>query len=645
MTIVQGWLHETEEVRNSSRLDQSRLLPTRLIDVQDYTETGKIRLCLQREILHERRKSEICYVALSHCWGGKPIFKLTTETEREFYQGLDIQKLAKSFRDAISVTFRLGFRYIWIDCLCIIQDSGTDWAMEAQTMKDVYRYAEFTIAAASAWDSSEGLFNSQQPLSLTPCLVRADSKNGQLKGLYAIPRANIAEDAENRDVLQSRLNHRAWVLQEQIMSPNVLYFGQTGLHWATRGLESNAFERPEMKHSQFEALADPNLNQKVEDMYKEKTPVLFDWSVRIGAKIRNMLSAKLETSGQSESNFQSTLSRYHTHYWWNVLNDYTRRGLTKGDDKLFALSGIAGLIQEKAANGGTSLQYVAGLWMESPLGDSLIAGMLWYVDLRRNSKRLTEYRAPSWSWASVDGIVANDSLEAQATTCGLEILDVVVVGPINPSSGAAGTMATPPPILFPLGQVDASTHITVRGKLRPAFWTEVAIDGNPRYYMAQSGKASDLQFHTNGTYEPPQSTSLDPSAGPQAYPLYAIHSNARSSQPIGCFLPDYTENLPSEIYCLQIKIQPYTLSFKRDPTKLWVTRGLALTPTNMGPGHFIRVGYFEIDRIEDKDLRWPTVFSGPLSPRVPYEPVRRRDPEIDPSWFFRDRKVEDIVIW
>jgi hypothetical protein len=61
--------------------------------------------------------------------------------------GIPVWELSMNFADTVAVARKLGLRYIWIDSLCIIQDSPSDWDREAATMHEVYKYAEVTIAA------------------------------------------------------------------------------------------------------------------------------------------------------------------------------------------------------------------------------------------------------------------------------------------------------------------------------------------------------------------------------------------------------------------------------------------------------------------------------------------------------------------
>lgn len=68
------------------------------------------------------------YIALSHCWGPPERHPLMTThaTLKDHEAGIELASLPRSFRDAITVCRHLGVEYIWIDCLCIVQDDGYD---------------------------------------------------------------------------------------------------------------------------------------------------------------------------------------------------------------------------------------------------------------------------------------------------------------------------------------------------------------------------------------------------------------------------------------------------------------------------------------------------------------------------------------
>jgi hypothetical protein len=74
--------------------------------------------------------------------------------EASLASSVPLDELPKTFQDAIQITKCLGIRYLWIDSLCIIQDSTQDWGKEAAAMSQVYKNAYWYIAATSASDSS-----------------------------------------------------------------------------------------------------------------------------------------------------------------------------------------------------------------------------------------------------------------------------------------------------------------------------------------------------------------------------------------------------------------------------------------------------------------------------------------------------------
>lgn len=130
-------------------------LPTRLLDVSAVTAGGTS----QDPFLYipdANERSE--YVAPSYCWGeqGSEDFVLKQSTLKRKMETIPLSSLPQTLRDAITITKWLGFCYLWIDALCILQDSKEDWEKEAAVMGKVYFNAVVTIAASAASDSSQG---------------------------------------------------------------------------------------------------------------------------------------------------------------------------------------------------------------------------------------------------------------------------------------------------------------------------------------------------------------------------------------------------------------------------------------------------------------------------------------------------------
>ncbi|KAF2786856.1 heterokaryon incompatibility, partial [Melanomma pulvis-pyrius CBS 109.77] len=66
------------------------------------------------------------YFTLSYCWGGAEVTRLTKEVFLDFSRAIPFYDLPKTFKDAMVITRKLGYNYIWIDSLCIIQDDPDD---------------------------------------------------------------------------------------------------------------------------------------------------------------------------------------------------------------------------------------------------------------------------------------------------------------------------------------------------------------------------------------------------------------------------------------------------------------------------------------------------------------------------------------
>ena len=246
------------------RSDSASILPTRVLDLKRRTLGGSLRLyCSKNEEEGE-------YIALSHCWGKfKPeerakfcTFKQNLQQRR---RGIKIDELPKTFRDAIRVTRELGKRYLWIDSLCIVQDDAEDWEREAKTMETVYSMAYCTIAATSSENSLEGFLRPRRqrefvkisPPALPPTendhFRRHRRTMNRHRWVTTDGMGNVVDeqmeyesepeeppstlyicehiDDFTRDVEQSILNSRGWVLQERALSRRILHFSDTQTYW------------------------------------------------------------------------------------------------------------------------------------------------------------------------------------------------------------------------------------------------------------------------------------------------------------------------------------------------------------------------------------------------------------------------------
>ena len=343
-------------------------LPTRLIDVGLDDESQPPRLVITKGQTGK-------YSTLSHCWGGHVDLTTTTSTLEDRLKRISMQALPKNFHDAIIITRNFGLRFLWIDSLCIIQDSRSDWESESAVMGTVYRNALFTIAAAGASKATDGILGiySEDNEGLDPPVHLPATPNSSQIDSVVLTRKEENEEELCTCVYSSPLAERAWALQERILSYRVLYYGRRQLYWQCQQARWSADAKPE--------------NAAAESLFT-KLLVLSD-------------------GGKGSVENVSTSDTYME--WYNILSLYCCRMLTKETDKLPALAGLAVQIQKLTGD-----QYLAGIWLHD-----IYRGLLWHVDIPPITLRT--HRAPSWSWARWDGELIMDGLGYDRIPCDEEM--------------------------------------------------------------------------------------------------------------------------------------------------------------------------------------------------------------------------------
>ncbi|CEI59924.1 hypothetical protein FVEN_g8270 [Fusarium venenatum] len=355
----------------------SHYLPSRLLSLSE-DDPGVIRLVATKV----ERKGIYCYATLSHCWGDANILKLQSSTLDAFQQGISLSLLPKTFVEAIAVSRRFSIPYLWIDSLCIIQDSVADWRAEAASMEDVYSNSRLNIMATASRNSHEGLFRSRDPKHLALCIVESQWTDA------ANDRFSIVQDEMWRtEMTNAPLNQRGWVLQERILPPRALHYGQHQLLWECRELD--ACEKyptglPKSLRNIFTGvkITDPEAYQRYH----------YGWYSRDGGSV-----------GKGER--LKKLIDYAYMLWDRWILVYSSMQFTRYSDRLIAFSGLANRMRAILQD-----EYHAGLW-QTRFADEL----LWFtygdgsIEDEFIPYRPPDGGAPSWSWASVTGKVATSS--------------------------------------------------------------------------------------------------------------------------------------------------------------------------------------------------------------------------------------------
>lgn len=151
------WLNEClEEHELCSSETITDIRPTRVIDVGPSDGS-------QQPFLHISGEEVRTWVALSHCWGQNQPLRTTLSSFPNPRRALPMDHLPNLFRDAVTVTRCLKYRYLWIDSLCIIQDSREDRNREILNMGNIYKYGIFTISAENCRDSREPILENHIP--------------------------------------------------------------------------------------------------------------------------------------------------------------------------------------------------------------------------------------------------------------------------------------------------------------------------------------------------------------------------------------------------------------------------------------------------------------------------------------------------
>lgn len=348
-------------------------MPKRVIDVGGFDHHRDPRV-------YESEAESGHWATLSHCWGKTVTIKLTLATYKERIQGISMAVLPENFRDAIIVTRVLGIRYLWIDSLCIIQDSTEDWLQESAKMGEIYKNSLVTIAATNAKESTAGFLGKRQTE------VRCDLQYEHMKlPVYIRPRIEWYGFAE----IVGPLNQRAWVLQERLLAPRILHFGGQQIMWQcqTMTLAEGYCDTDSAPEAQIPGTVENMLKKK----FNADTEHSFDKESEFSTKAESG-EAILHNSPRRFNQMQDDIYGQ----WYHLIEIYSRLKLTMGTDKLPAIAGIAQQIH--LCTGDT---YLAGLWKSQ-----IQQGLQWFCTRPSSMVKPPVPRAPSWSWAALD--VAED---------------------------------------------------------------------------------------------------------------------------------------------------------------------------------------------------------------------------------------------
>lgn len=436
LDLARKWLQTCKDEHDCEKKcgpRQKHFMPQRLIHVGGSSQPARL-------VLRDSDHPDGPYATLSHCWGTNPNFMtLNTQNLNELRREIQLDKLAASFREAIVTCRQLNIPYLWIDTLCILQSGDghqSDWLGHSTEMSQIYLNCELNIAIEASADPHEGAFRSRDTRYLQNCYVwtahcnlpedwpspfQVDLNKNSFDASFGCQEgqqhpaeeagSQLNPDVERKSEKSSSqdsddvyllsiytesdftyerrslpLSKRAWVYQESLMSPRTLHFMEDRISW--------------------QCGAKWSLSEYMHDSLEN----------RLGDGFDCLYKTPYNIGGLRGPNFDD----YHEY-----VHEYTDRLLSHPDtDKLVAFAAIAERFSEWFGN-----EYCAGIFRTT-----MPWALLWRTAILSNGKRPTTYRAPSWSWASVDLPVHYFPYDAggeRIDSSRVESVDVELVDPSN----------------------------------------------------------------------------------------------------------------------------------------------------------------------------------------------------------------------
>jgi Heterokaryon incompatibility protein (HET) len=313
---------------------------------------------------------------------------MTKENARQLAVTLLTEELPRTYRDAISLTRVLGYRYLWIDAICIIQDDEDDWEKESKNIGEIFANAVCTLAAVDAVSDSSstdsGLFlERKDPLCVVKLPVLLD--NHSRSDIFI----QLQSTGFHSAIDESTWNKRGWVVQERILSRRILYFTAEKLFWQCQ---------TEILDEQNTPLVDSSLQSKIGLARELLLSDLRTLSEGIKPTSTPDDGGSLGDEGEDEDDvrYRDIEPRMFSQ-WWKLIEYYSNSQLTFAKDKMMAITGLFEVVSQRI-----KVPQLCGTWGGS--GRVFTSALLW----RAKQDFLTPYqdfRTNSWSWAALEGQV------------------------------------------------------------------------------------------------------------------------------------------------------------------------------------------------------------------------------------------------
>ncbi|KAL7627885.1 hypothetical protein AAE478_002080 [Parahypoxylon ruwenzoriense] len=311
----------------------------------------------------------IPFIALSYVWGPSPDPQKLQATKQNMKylhtRGCLRHKLSSSIKDSMKVCRRLGYRYMWIDRLCIRQDDDDHKKEQLGQMARIYSQADLVLIIAST-----GTVDDPIPGISIP---RSEHIQVKIDGLYLRYSYGDPEIAMRNSTWFSR----AWTFQELILAKRRIFITEELVYmqcgeWFQ--LENNPKGSRRQKYTQ-----PPDFGYGIMD---EDSDIMAVSLVKKGGRLPH-----------------ESLYRDREQYFDSIRSMYCQRSLTNPRDIVNAISGVLDYIYGQSghlfATPKTDFDRSL-LWTNLPSDDTA------------RGRSVDPETAPSWSWTSCEGNIVSE---------------------------------------------------------------------------------------------------------------------------------------------------------------------------------------------------------------------------------------------
>lgn len=335
-------------------MHSDEFVSTRLVDV-DSSNSSEIRL---RHII-ELDLKDSQYLALSYCWDLIMSSSITTTsvTLSKCLRSISFANLTRTFLDCIIIARKLDIQYIWINFLCILQDSRSDWEQKIAQMISVYSNVYCIISVFDFSDDNDECHVNENSHAYDSVTLSWDNMNQKIRIFFLFDKSIL------NVLINDSLTQRAWTLLKRELSSRVLHYFHDIVHWECHFLKTSS-------------------------TFSWEDSFVFNDAFRVFdvKQIAEMTTHQLNQK-QREKNETA---------WFDTVFKYFSRALTKHLNRLSAISSITRVVQIVIDN-----IYLAELWCSNLL-HCLLWTSAWYDLKWLISHTWSEsFLASSWSWASV----------------------------------------------------------------------------------------------------------------------------------------------------------------------------------------------------------------------------------------------------